>query len=378
MTTDAVGGVWRYSVDLARTLNAAGIEVALACLGPEPAASRRAEVATLGGTELVCLDQPLDWLAAEPGDLAAVPRVLAALADRYDVDLLHLNTPSQAAGLVTGRPVVVVSHSCVVTWWDAMRGTPLPVDWHWQYDITRRALAAADAVVAPSQSHAAALQATYGITAVRVVPNATATDALNAAGGPLERQPFVLAAARWWDEGKNAAVLDAAAAASPWPILAAGACRGANGESFAFRHAQTLGELGQSAMAERLGTAAIFVSPSRYEPFGLAALEAAATGAALVLADIPTYRELWHGAALFFDPLDPRALSGAIAKLAADPATLRLWADRAGRQARRYTPDRQLRALLAAYAAAAKARSGQQHAEPALAASARPLSVPAE
>ena len=36
-----------------------------------------------------------------------------------------------------------------------------------------------------------------------------------------------------------------------------------------------------------------------YEPFGLAVLEAAQAGCALVLSDIPTFRELWDGAALF-------------------------------------------------------------------------------
>jgi glycosyltransferase involved in cell wall biosynthesis len=68
--------------------------------------------------------------------------------------------------------------------------------------------------------------------------------------------------------------------------------------------------------------AAIFVSPSVYEPFGLAALEAARSAGALVLADIPTYRELWEGAALFADPRDPEALGFAINRLAGD-ATLR-------------------------------------------------------
>ena len=37
----------------------------------------------------------------------------------------------------------------------------------------------------------------------------------------------------------------------------------------------------------------------RFEPFGLAVLEAARAGCALVLSDIATFRELWDGAALF-------------------------------------------------------------------------------
>ena len=49
---------------------------------------------------------------------------------------------------------------------------------------------------------------------------------------------------------------------------------------------------------------AILAAPALYEPFGLGVLEAAQAGAALVLGDIPTLRELWDGAATFVDPRD--------------------------------------------------------------------------
>ena len=57
----------------------------------------------------------------------------------------------------------------------------------------------------------------------------------------------------------------------------------------------------RAAPRSRAGSARcpIFVSAARYEPFGLAVLEAAQAGCALVLSDIPTFRELWDGAALF-------------------------------------------------------------------------------
>jgi glycosyltransferase involved in cell wall biosynthesis len=55
-------------------------------------------------------------------------------------------------------------------------------------------------------------------------------------------------------------------------------------------------------VAERLAERPVFVSASRYEPFGLAVLEAARAGCALLLSDIPTFRELWAGAAAFVRP----------------------------------------------------------------------------
>ncbi len=72
-----------------------------------------------------------------------------------------------------------------------------------------------------------------------------------------------------------------------------------------------------------MGEAAIFAHPARYEPFGLAVLEAAMAGCALVLGDIPTLRELWDGAAVFVAPGRPDRLGEALAALAADEAGCR-------------------------------------------------------
>lgn len=363
MTTDAVGGVWRYSLDLCRGLNARGIRVVLVCVGPTPKPHQMAEVTALPGSRLVCLDEKLDWLASGPAELARLPQRLEELAEREEVDLLHLNSPSQAAGLRTTRPVVVVSHSCVVTWWQTMRGTALPADWAWQFEMNLRGLRQADAVVAPSASHAEALRRAYGgLDRMHVVPNATA----DSGSGPASlagRQRFVFAAARWWDEAKNAGVLDSLAARLDWPVRAAGACRGENGQAVTFSHVEALGALTHEDTRRLMREAGIFVSPSRYEPFGLAALEAASAGAALVLADIPTYREIWQGAAIFADPLDAAGFASAINRLAHDEAERLRWAERVGQRAATFTQERQIRALLTTYQAAVTTALEQSPAE---------------
>ena len=41
MTTDAVGGVWIFSVTLARALSEAGVEVHLVSIGPKPVDAQR-------------------------------------------------------------------------------------------------------------------------------------------------------------------------------------------------------------------------------------------------------------------------------------------------------------------------------------------------
>src|SRR3982751_4820446 len=43
MTADAVGGVWRYALDLAAALRARGTSTVLAVLGPEPSSAMRRE-----------------------------------------------------------------------------------------------------------------------------------------------------------------------------------------------------------------------------------------------------------------------------------------------------------------------------------------------
>jgi glycosyltransferase involved in cell wall biosynthesis len=102
-----------------------------------------------------------------------------------------------------------------------------------------------------------------------------------------------------------------------------------------------------------MARAGVFVSPSLFEPFGLAALEAAEAGTPLLLSDIATYRELWDGAALFFAPNDADALADAFNLLAAD-GRLRRRLGRAARQrALNYSPERQAARILSIYDAVA-------------------------
>ena len=342
MTLDAVGGVWRYAIDLARGLNRSGIGCVLAGVGPPPGADAALD---LPDSELVWIGETLDWMTEDEAILDSLPATLVSLARTHRCDLLHLNLPSQAVGMPGGPPVLVASHSCVPTWWDAVRATPLPERWAWQRHRNRRGLDRADRVLAPSASHAAALARSYGpVERLSVVRNAT-----DGACGAYDKEPFVLAAGRWWDEAKDASTLDLAARASPWPVRMAGSLCGPGGQRVPILHAEALGALPPASMRGLMRRAAIFASPSRYEPFGLAVLEAAAQGAALVLSDIPTFRELWDGAALFVPATDHAGFAEAIATLAADAGQRRDLGRRAARIACGLTPARQLEGVIAAY-----------------------------
>src|SRR5690606_9559713 len=113
------------------------------------------------------------WIAPDEAAVKGLPEKLCRLAREEGVDLLHLNLPSQAADIDRDLPVLVVSHSCVVTWWHAMREGPLPKEWEWMKRQNAAGMARADAVVTPSGSHAQAIGQCYGeLPRLSVVHNA--------------------------------------------------------------------------------------------------------------------------------------------------------------------------------------------------------------
>jgi glycosyltransferase involved in cell wall biosynthesis len=130
---------------------------------------------------------------------------------------------------------------------------------------------------------------------------------------------FVMTAGRLWDRAKGADTLDRVAAHLPLPVVMAGSTEGPHGERISLSHARSVGHLDHSALAARLAQRPIFASLSRYEPFGLAVLEAAQAGCPLVLSAIPTFQELWHDAAIFVDMGNEAGAAAAIQMVAASP-----------------------------------------------------------
>jgi glycosyltransferase involved in cell wall biosynthesis len=315
MTADAVGGVWQYALDLAEGLRPHGVGIDLAVLGPAPSPDQEA-MAERTGVRLIPTDLPLDWTAASQDEVLEAGRAIARMAAIGDPDIIHLNSPALAAGASFPAPVVAICHSCVATWWQAVRSGPLPDEFNWRADLVRRGYLSADMLLAPTAAFAQATAQTYGLEMPPVVVHngrrAVQPTAVAAA------EVFAFTAGRLWDEGKNLVTLDRAAKRLSIPVLAAGSLHGPNGAQVSARHVKALGRLTDAEIAKHLSAKPIFVSVAHYEPFGLAVLEAAQAGCALILSDIPTFRELWDRAALFVSPGDDEALAQAIEKLAQD------------------------------------------------------------
>jgi glycosyltransferase involved in cell wall biosynthesis len=349
MTADAVGGVWQYAIDLARGLGTAGVETTLAVLGPAPSCDQRDEARAIAGLRLLETGLPLDWTADSAEAVLEAGDAVAALAAESGADLVHLNSPALAASAAFSAPVVAVCHSCVATWWEAVRSGPLPPDFRWRTDLVRRGYLAADALVAPTAAFADATARTYGLErAPRVVHNGRRlTPAPGATRVP--DGPFVFTAGRLWDDGKNLAALDRAASRLPWPVLAAGPTQGPHGAAITLDHIRTFGSLAATEVAAYLAARPVFASLAHYEPFGLAVLEAAQAGCPLVLSDIPTFRELWDGAALFVRPQHDAAIAAALDGLLRDPAERARLGARARERAARYTVEAMTAGVLAVY-----------------------------
>jgi glycogen(starch) synthase len=80
--------------------------------------------------------------------------------------------------------------------------------------------------------------------------------------------------------------------------------------------------------------AGLFAGTHRYDPSGIAVLEAALSRCALILNDIPSLRELWGPAAVYFRTNESESLAEAVRILTADVQLRRNFANRAFQRAR--------------------------------------------
>jgi glycosyltransferase involved in cell wall biosynthesis len=342
MTGDTVGGVWTYSLQLIEALAPYGIEVALVAMGGRPSAQQRRAAAALPNLWLIGSELKLEWMDDPAAALSRAQSLLLEIETAYRPDIVHINGYAVAAAGFAA-PVVVVAHSCVPTWWRACRREPLPGEWDAYRGRLREGVAAASVLVAPSHAFLRSFIETNGDPARwRVIRNGRDPSRY----GPGGKRAFALAAGRLWDEAKNIAAVCRAAARLSQPVIAAGdgGIPGPLPDNLQLR-----GLIDSAELAALMGEAAVFAAPARYEPFGLAVLEAALSGCALVLGDIPTMRELWDGAARFVDPDDPEALAREIEALLMHPDA----ASAAGREARRrglrYGAQEMARGYLALY-----------------------------
>ena len=345
MTTDAAGGVWSYSVELIRQLGALGCETVVASLGVPLSETHRAEARRLTNVELHESSYRLEWMEQPWQDIERATAWIRSLLRDTNCDLVHFNCFGPAAAR-WDVPVVLVAHSCVRSWWRAVHGTDPGPEWNRYRECVAAALTGADRVVAPTRAMLDAVGACYPEVGLdgraAVIRNGLGIDRWPP--GHARDRTYVFGAGRVWDDAKNLRLLARVAPDLRYPVVIAGD-HGGRLESES-GNAVLLGPLTRARTAEYHRAAAAFVHPARYEPFGLAVLEAALSGCPLVLGDIASLRELWDGAAIFVDPDDAAGLRDVLRRLLDDPDERRARGEAARARGLRYGA----RAMAARYA----------------------------
>jgi glycosyltransferase involved in cell wall biosynthesis len=346
MTADPIGGVWSYALELARGLSGYGVEIALATMGQPLSAEQRREAADEGNVTLHESSFKLEWMENPWEDVEQSGEWLLSLEEKLRPDLVQLNGYVHAA-LPWRSPCLVVAHSCVLSWWQAVRRGEPPAGYEQYHSRVAEGLAGADLVVAPTAAMLQCVEKLYlPLPNARVIHNARSRTRFR----PGKKEDFILSVGRLWDDAKNIGTLARTAYDLPWPVYVAGEQKHpGGGRPVAMDGVNRLGFLAPENLAPWYAAASVYALPARYEPFGLTILEAALSGCALVLGDIPSLRELWDGAAVFVDPDQGEALEDELCALCADRGRLASLGDKALARSRSFSAAKMTTGYLAAY-----------------------------
>ena len=350
ITTDPIGGVWQFTQELASGLLGKGFGVALVVLGGTPSIAQQASCNRLAATYgdnflLEVLGAPLEWMPKNERAYRAAESSLLRICEKFSADVLHANQFCFGA-LPLRIPKIVTAHSDVLSWADHCRGGRLEEsDWLRHYErLVTEGLNGADVVSAPTEWMLRALARNLALPRrTSVIANGRTISQPNNA----ERRMRAITAGRLWDEAKDVGLLNGIS--SPFQIVAAGDCKDqSEGRSFGLNGVKLLGPLCEEELLARFCESAIYICTSRYEPFGLAPLEAALCGCAVVARDIASLREVWADSALYFS--DQASLSALLHQLYANPEDLKAAQVSSSRRAQRFTAERMVEAYSSLYA----------------------------
>jgi glycogen(starch) synthase len=348
MTTDTVGGVWTLTQELTQELLHLGHAVALVSFGREPSERQNewCEQTATRHPELFLFragNAPLEWMQTNVTAWSAGIEFLLDTFKEFQADLLH--THQFCWGAMPGHlPRLITAHSDVVSWAECCRPQGLGRSaWLSHYrSLVQNGLDRAHAVVAPTFWMKSALDRHFDVRCrFTVIPNGRSIAPFS---GKDERRLQAATVGRLWDDAKGVSTLLGIDA--PLPIFVAGE------ESFESTSArmgslQALGPLDESSLFQLFRRSSIYIASSLYEPFGLAPLEAALCGCAVVARNLPSLREVWADTAFFFDT--PQELTSLLCDLINNPDLLRFGQERAQARARQFTAARMADSYVALY-----------------------------
>ena len=359
MTTDTVGGVWTYAKQLSWELLARGCHVALVSVGPLPSEAQmkgiHAHCARWGARfRFASSSAPLEWMEGNDRAYNEAAPMLLKLASDFGADLI-LSSQYCFGALPFDAPKIVVAHSDVLSWARACRNQDLPSSaWLDRYrTLVGDGLSEADAVVAPTHWMLHALEEGFCIPGEpHVICNGLC---ILPSPARAPRRIQAVAAGRLWDEAKNLRLLTGIQLTLPL-LIAGDTDRKLSQPRSYSESAILLGRLDEEDILSLFRGSSIYVCPSKYEPFGLAPLEAALCGCAVVANDIPSLREVWGDAARYFH--DASSLSVLLNWLSRSEHALDAARKQAFRRASQFTARRMADAYLELFRSVLSRRVG--------------------
>jgi glycogen synthase len=365
VTADSLSGSWTYTRELVTGLVTRGVRVTLVSFGEIPLPDQTSWMDHLHGLDYRPTAFHLEWMQEAEGDLPESSSFLAALVREVRPDILHLNQFCYG-NLPADVPRVVMAHGDLITWAYAVHNHAPRAErsLSWYRNTLVAGLAGADAVVAPSAWMLDRVSACYG--------RPRRGEVIYPGRNPIFFNPYinkddcVLAVGRLVDASKQVFLLTQQPYSVPVCIVGAeqtvpmpripirADVKVATDQmSVAIRGAQTEAQL--RALYSR---ASIYAATARYEPLGMAALEAAFSRCAIVANDIPSFREIWGDAALYFRTNDAASLAENIRMLNEDRPMRRAYAELAYSRAReRFTTKRMIDDCLQLYRSLVSAKS---------------------
>lgn len=361
VTADSLSGSWTYARELVTGLVTRGVRVTLVSFGEIPLPDLTSWMDHLHGLDYRPTAFRLEWMQEAEQDLPDSSDFLMQLVRELRPDVLHLNHFCYG-NLPVDIPKVVMAQGDLITWTQAVHDKP-PRGLNWYRRTVLNGLMGADAVVASSEWMLDRISECY--------LHPRRGEVIYPGRNPIFFNPYVskddcvLAVGRLVDASKQIFLLTQQQ--HPLPVCIVGAEHtvpsprvpiradvkvAIEESSVAIRGPQTDAQL--RALYSR---AAIYAATSRYEPLGMPLLEAAFSRCAIVANDIPSHREIWGDAALYFRTNDAASLAENIRMLNEDRPMRRAYAELAYTRAReRFTTKRMIDQYLALYRSLRSAR----------------------
>jgi glycosyltransferase involved in cell wall biosynthesis len=345
MTTDNLGGVWTYTMELLAEFEKYDITTALAIMGNPLTENQKNQLSSLKNVEVLYSNYKLEWMENPWEDVDTAGEWLLNIRDEFHPDLVHLNSYSFGA-LNWGVPVVTVAHSDVISWWKSVLNCAHPKRFNEYLKRVKFGLKSSNYIIAPSATMLRYINDIYGeFKNKQVIYNGR-----RKFNGRGEKKNQIFSMGRIWDTAKNISLIINTAPRLKWKVKLAGNPQNPiTNELTVYGNVDFLGGLSEKEIFGHLKESSIFVLPAKYEPFGLSPLEAAQSGCALVLGDIDSLKEIWGDSALYVDPDDGDMLVKVINKLITDSEMLKDYSEKAKRRAELYSPEKMSSEYLEVY-----------------------------